>query len=739
MADQSSPDYKALFLRAEEERKRSEEERKRLEEERDQERKRAEEERKTLEEERDQEREKTRKTTFEELIRHCHNLFSRQLRVEHPSRSTTGTIPPPKGKYCPLQLLPWVDCAARQQDVYHAVCNYLEPLGEDGKRLFSSRTMLEGLGEEFSKRPISSEQDLAGYERFGVENHVRDIITELCKQSAARDRFHLGDGVRFDNHAQALDPAATASSTDNPSKPDQYCIRRIDGGSNTLLTTVEYKPPHKLPVEMLRSGLRPMRFCEEVVWPNSTPTQEPEKLRYKAARVTGSAIVQEFHVMIEEGLEYSYLTNGLALVLLRVPYNDPTTLYYHLCEPNMEVNPEDDQSFQQPLTTIARALCLCLMSFGSTLRDQKWRDRATDDLPVWETSFDNERSQVQPAELQQIVQNSPYAPSESTSSGRTLSEWLPSSPVGSPTDGRRPPTRSQTQSQSRCAPSDPVLRDESSEADEEAVQRGQKRRFSPVTSSPSSPSAQRLARGTGPGYSSSVQNQHHSMQFCTQRCLFGLRKCGSLDERCPNVTLHRRGGSSSQHLINSEILVLIIKQQLDDDIDDCTPMGGCGASGAPFKITCSTYGYTLVGKGTTSWLWNEVSREADIYHILSRVQGSAVPVFLGTIDLAKTYFLHGAGPIRHMLLMAWAGKPIDSIKDFRREIKRSVKDIRSLGVIHEDLREDNLLWNAELGRVLIIDFHRSGLDPQLMKKRVRPHAPVSCEAETSKPKRSRVV
>lgn len=168
-------------------------------------------------------------------------------------------------------------------------------------------------------------------------------------------------------------------------------------------------------------------------------------------------------------------------------------------------------------------------------------------------------------------------------------------------------------------------------------------------------------------------------------------------------------------------------------------MGGCGASGAPFKITCFAYGYTLVGKGTTSRLWSEVSREADIYHILSRVQGSAVPVFLGTIDLAMTYFLHGAGEIRHMLLMAWAGEPISTIKEFRREIARSVKDIRSVGVIHQDLREANLLWNAELSRVLIIDFHRSVLDRRLMKKRVRPHERISSEAETSKRKRSRVL
>ncbi|KAA8652742.1 uncharacterized protein ATNIH1004_001647 [Aspergillus tanneri] len=134
---------------------------------------------------------------------------------------------------------------------------------------------------------------------------------------------------------------------------------------------------------------------------------------------------------------------------------------------------------------------------------------------------------------------------------------------------------------------------------------------------------------------------------------------------------------------------------------------------ATFKITCTAYGYTVVGKGTTSRLWNEVSREAE---------GSALPVFLGAIDLAKIYFLHGAGEIRHMLIMAWGCESISEIKHdngLMREILRSKKEIRSLGVRHRDLRLDNILWNAELGRALIIDFHLSELVHRPMKKRKR--------------------
>lgn len=59
-------------------------------------------------------------------------------------------------------------------------------------------------------------------------------------------------------------------------------------------------------------------------------------------------------------------------------------------------------------------------------------------------------------------------------------------------------------------------------------------------------------------------------------------------------------------------------------------------------------------------------------------------------------------------------------KAMRREISPSRREIEVLGVSHHDLPPDNILWNPELGRALIIDFHRSALvDRRLMGKRAR--------------------
>lgn len=679
MAGDTVPDYQALYLQERERRLEEKElnlkEREQHQKEKEQHQKEKEQHQKEKEQHEKarvllvKEEEKSRQTTFEELIRYGHNLLSRPLRAGIPSRSTTGKLPPPTGKYCPTRLVPWADCESRQQEIYTSVHHLLHPANADPRRLFNSQITLQQLGEEAKKRPITSEQDLLVCERFFVENHVHAIIAGLCDIPGAQQKFRLGNGVWFDNHANGLDEVQGSS------KPDQFCIHRVDSNTSTLLTTVEYKPPHKLSVENLRVGLRPMNPWTEVATRETIPSEPAEHLKYNAELLTCCAVAQEFHVMIQEGLEYSYVTNGLSLVLLRVPHDEPGTLYYHLCEPNMEINEADGQSFLRPMTAISRVLCLCLMSFNSSARNQEWRNDAKARLPIWRTSFEHALSQIPTEQLRQ----DPSSEHASSSLGYLAS---------------------------------------------------------------SSPPPQQSTRRTNTRGSKGGQSYEHTNKFCTQQCLLGLQKGVGLDENCPNVNLHQQGQDSNQHQVSADGLVQALKLQLDENIDhNCTPIGPCGSYGAPFKITSTAYGYTVVGKGTTTWLWKEVSHEADVYHVLRRAQGSAVPVFLGSIDLAKTYFLHGAGEIQHMLLMGWGGESTSKItidKTVRREISRSRKEIRSLGVLHQDLRWENILWNTELRRALIIDFHRAALDRRPMEKRTRVLKRSLSRADEQDSKRRRV-
>ncbi|KAE8148803.1 hypothetical protein BDV25DRAFT_157615 [Aspergillus avenaceus] len=719
MADNSTPDYRSLFLQAEERRKQAEEKQQQAEE-------------------------RIRQTTFLEVVRYSHDLLSRPLRVETPSRSTTGKIPPPTGKYCPTRLEYWKNCPTQLSQLYTSVCRHLDLGSGDTPRLFPPLLELEGIQRRLD-RPLSCEEEVRHYERLAVEDHVRDIITELSKLPAARNEFGLGDAIQFSSHTNALNDteasrvaASQTTSTPQP-KADQYCIHRVDGNVHSVLTSVEYKPPHKLPVASLRVGLHPMDLWKAMVKCNKIVTDEESKLRYNAERLACSAIVQEYHVMIQDGLEYSYVTNGISRVLLRVPQDNPSTLYYFFCDPNSEVDLEADYDSRLLRTSVARTLCLCLLAFRSPTRSQEWRESARKDLGVWTTSFDHTYSQIPKEERQKTVPHSDSTAPEfsSPSSG---SPYVPSSPPESPTaSGRGVATRSQPS----CAPPRAQRRSQSPDSSGSDTNHamGQKRRFSQVSPS-SSPSAQRAARQQGTSNDQDSQSRRRAAQFCTQRCLLGLQTGGILDDCCPNVMLHRQTDNELQHPTTSEGLVDSLKAQFDENIDRCIPFGNCGAYGAPFKLTCATYGYTVIGKGTTSGLWEEVSREAQVYQLLRRAQASAVPVFLGTIDLAKTYFLHGAGAIRHMLVMGWGGESSSTMELepwLLQEIHRSRKEIKALGIIHKDLRRDNILWNKELQRALIIDFHRSTLRSRPSSQRQKTAKRRLCQVESGDVQRLRVL
>lgn len=662
----------------------------------------AEERQQQAEEQQRQAEQRMRNTTLAEYLDACHTHLSMPLTVAHASRSTKGTIPTPHGKYCPSRLEHWADFAVQQAEMYKIVLRYLQPARADAPRLFSPVVALDDLGRSLRRNPISSEKDLEFIEQSGKDRHVQDVVSALCSIPAACKELRLGHGLRFDNHANALDDeAAEARETDVKSgrmQPDQFCVNRLDDSTSTLLMTVEYKPPHKLSVENLCAGLRPMDFWDEVVNSETVPTETAEKLTYNAMRLTGAALVQEYHVMIQEGLAYSYISTGIALVFLYVPEDEPSRLYYHLCVPNKDVPSAGDESHHYPLTAVARLLCFTLMCCATSLRSNAWRNEAKKIIRVWATDFEHARSQIPEEQLNQTPPGS---------------EYVPSSPIGSPDGGIR---RRSTRSHPVCTPSPcdstaPGDASTSSESDSNATAHHRKRNHSQVASSPPQPSAQRptTSQPGGGGHT-----RRMSSSYCTQRCLLGLRDGGALDFGCPNVSDHRRGEETERHEITLAEMVRALQRQLDEDVDSCEPFGVCGRAGAPFKLRCSLYGYTVVGKGTTAELWSRVSREAGFYQILRGVQGSAVPVFLGSIDMAQTYHLHGAGDIRHMLLMSWGGEPLtqsqwQETSSTRKAAMKSAHKIYRLGVRHGDLRRENILWNTELKRVLIIDFHKSEL------------------------------
>lgn len=80
------------------------------------------------------------------------------------------------------------------------------PLSNEGLSflIVSTVARLEGLADSLD-RPLSNERDLETYERLAVENHERDIISELCKIPKTQSRFRLGNSVWFESCTNSLE------------------------------------------------------------------------------------------------------------------------------------------------------------------------------------------------------------------------------------------------------------------------------------------------------------------------------------------------------------------------------------------------------------------------------------------------------------------------------------------------------------------------------------------------------
>ncbi|ELR06818.1 hypothetical protein GMDG_08110 [Pseudogymnoascus destructans 20631-21] len=210
----------------------------------------------------------------------------------------------------------------------------------------------------------------------------------------------------------------------------------------------------------------------------------------------------------------------------------------------------------------------------------------------------------------------------------------------------------------------------------------------------------------------STRTSLRALPYCTQACLLGLSRNGTLDPNCPNTPLHVRRGCGLYHPISNIQLCSLFRSQIAENLDcgcECLDKYGMFShTGVLFKITIPEYGYTLVAKGVQAVYADALVREACIYSHCKNLQGVFIPVHLGNIDLVVSYPLQSLAFIKHMMLMSWAGTTLEAYIpdgiDIDDEVDRTVGKLNSAGICNGDVRDTNLVWNEEVKGVMAIDF-----------------------------------
>lgn len=205
--------------------------------------------------------------------------------------------------------------------------------------------------------------------------------------------------------------------------------------------------------------------------------------------------------------------------------------------------------------------------------------------------------------------------------------------------------------------------------------------------------------------------------YCTQKCLAGLKRGLLLDDNCPNVSSHP--SRDRYHSVSAAEFAALVEAQLArsvywgcEPVDEYGLHGKIGAIGALFKVELTSHGYTLVAKGSYQAHRSRLQHEGRIYGQMKQLQGNVVPVHLGLVDLHDGFALPGDAPcVSHMMLLSWCGEPYQGSDHGGWDAQqcRSIDDVERCGVVHNDLRAPNLLWNDERQRVMLIDFDRATL------------------------------
>ena len=533
---------------------------------------------------------------------------------------------------------------------------------------------------------MSSVRDLIFFERFNVEYHLEKIIANLYSIPSLRKKYSLKGYLRCDNHAETLGPEEYTRI-----RADQFCVYNVSSKTNemsqdTAAFIIQYQAPYQLSLSHIYNGLDDMDL-EEVL-----RRREVESSRDVGRRLLAATITQAFSYMIAAGLEYGYVCTGEAFIFLRVP-DDPKTVYYYLSVPMDDVGKttglesDSDGENRLHLTAMGQVLAFTLQALKSRPRNQSWRKNALAQLKVWKVVYQDLLDEANSKGFPSLD----YRPPRKT-------DFICQSPVQT----RQRPV-------STTLPSCHPLHEENKHSDNES---------SPNLDTPNrdyqQPKAQCLTQAPGPvNKASSPQksyNQGKALQYCTQKCLLGLVEGGLLDKMCPNAQDHGKG----RHKIDQHMFLALLQQQLSESYDiDCDPMGLYGARGALFTVRLRSHGYTLAAKCTTVDFVSKLKWEAVIYQRLRPIQGFHVPVYLGSLDLDYPYYLGGFAVIVHMMFMSYGGQCIlshinaDNRPTLVQKVKHSIQAVHQLGVLHHDAESHNVLWDADVGEAMIIDFERA--------------------------------
>lgn len=671
-----------------------------------------------VEQELEESRNESRSTSYKEALRLWHTLYS-DPNIHYPAGkvATSDFTSAPK-RLRPKTLRPWDGFNQLHRQAWNEI---VQALNSSDNKLFDPKSTYEAEANRFMpKLVLRHENQLVAYLERTLEEHVASIAERIGSSMTFKDqeKNSLADVTsRIDN----MDLEDRPSTPPTRRRYDKVCSVTEAQGERPVLV-VEYKAAHKL-CPALMQHLEPVRPFEldDIIHRHKVAAREDERQREIAEEVLAVVITQTFDYMINQGLSYGYATGGQAFLFLHYDAEDAQTVYYHCQTVSSDMfggggvdDDHDEDMFRETAVGLVSAFAR-LAALNGWVKGSNWIKQMREALPVWMVDDEVLMANFTPSPVAVVSKRKnkksrspafrgkggPWSKElERTTRSKTKAK-LAGCSAGQEVQGRR-----------RKREDD---EDDSSEGGKENDGRTQELEIQQTQTAqwqrePQGSSKSRHDQGQDID-GSSKGAQYGS--FCTQACLLGLVRGGSLDWRCPNVRAHSHAGgrfSNKHHMIDGETFLKLLEDQLGQvpRDDGFQSLDRSGWAGALFWVRLRSHGYTFVAKGTVDALVPVLRKEARMYERMRAIQGRAVPVYLGSIDMTRPFYLCSGVLIVHLMLLSWGGQVADDCgldpARLRRETERTVLDVRRLGVDQGDLRGPNILWNEELSRAMLIDF-----------------------------------
>ncbi|KAL7789024.1 hypothetical protein V8C37DRAFT_386986 [Trichoderma ceciliae] len=632
--------------------------------------------------------------TLQQYLEACHSIDLSMRVVTSPSYTTKGDTTNPAGRIFPRRIVPWDDFAARQEEIWNDLsAGHLF----HSRRDFPSQTQLDFLISHIG--PISSEEGLRIFERFAVEAVVETLFARATADSQLSSNLGLQGTVRFESHTnlgEATDenmgtgassmapktPRARRKARGKGNRADEFLIYSTLDGMQTPALAIEYKPPHKLSVDQIVTGLG------SEIWPErDVINKDGDDFASASRRLAAAVVTQLFSYMIGKGLQYGYVCTGQAFVFLHIA-DDPSTVYYSVCVPRVDVMDDDETRLHR--TAAAQVFAFILQALRVEPPPEAWHDKA-EQLGLWEVEYDDILARIPESERKR---------KEPTTSPYRAQRWK---------GFKRSPLRTR----SHCRePDTGTGRPADEDEDPPSPTPNASRYVGNVAAAEKMASTKKEGKEQGQrGQNQATKPHIRNRPFCSQKCLLGLALGKPVDSKCPNAGYH-----GQKHISRLEFLHLIREQlAVDRGRDaDCMPLYRSGSRGSLFKARLSSHGYTLVAKGMENLDYAHLQHENEIYDRLLPIQGKYIPVCLGRIDLILPYY-YDCGVFTHFMFLGWAGRPIFEYAinqintlNITDAATRIFKAIHKLRVLHRDAEPRNILYDDQSGNLMVVDFERSG-------------------------------